>query len=91
MQIEKIKFLSDYCIELYLTNEKTIIYDLKPLLHTARFQRIKSQAYFESGKLLENKYIQWDKVTELQDYEMLGVAFTISDYEEDKSFKGTEE
>ncbi len=82
MQIEKVEFLPNYCIALYLTNGQKIIYDLKPLLHTARFQRIKSQAYFESGKLLEHKYIQWDKVTELQDYEMLGVAFTLSDYEE---------
>ena len=75
MQIEHINFLKDYIIEIELSNHQKVKYDLKPHLKSERFKSIKSQEMFEKGKLVDNCYISWDAVTELQDYEILGEKF----------------
>lgn len=75
MQIDKVNFLNDYIIEIILTNEEKIYFDLKPLLPTARFKHIVSEEFFKKGKLINECCIYWDDVTELQDYEIFGEAF----------------
>ena len=75
VQIERVSFLDEYIIRLELSNNQKIYFDLKPQLKTARFRRITSQEYFETGKLIDHCYICWDDITEIQDYEMLGESF----------------
>ncbi|MBE6023379.1 MAG: hypothetical protein E7231_09120 [Cellulosilyticum sp.] len=75
MQIDRVCFLRDYMIKLELSTNQLAVFDLKPLLKTARFKHIVSQEFFESGKLLDHCCIYWDDVTEIQDYEMLGEEF----------------
>jgi len=72
MQIEKANFLKNFIIELELSNKQKVYYDFKPQLGTARFKHIKDQAFFETGRLVDQCYIYWDSLTEIQDYEMLG-------------------
>lgn len=75
MHIDRVSFLDDYIIKLELSNRTRIMFDLKPLLKTARFKHIVSQEFFEKGKLIDRCCIYWDDVTEIQDYEMLGEEF----------------
>ena len=82
VQIEKANFLEDFMIELELSNKQRVYYDLKPQLNTARFKHIKSQAFFETGRLVNRRYIYWDPLTEIQDYEMLGELLIKEDFQE---------
>ena len=75
VQIEHVSFLDGYIIRLELSNNQKIYYDLKPKLKTARFRRIISQEFFETGRLVDHCCICWDDITEIQDYEMLGENF----------------
>ena len=75
MQMERIKFLSDYRMEIELSNRIQIRFDLKPLLATARFKHITSQDFFEQGRLFNQCCIYWDDVTFIYDYEILGEEY----------------
>lgn len=79
MRIESVRFLNDFIIELVLSNQKIVQYDFKPNLKTARFKHIHSQDFFKQGVLKEHCSIYWDPVTEIQDYEMLGIAYIKED------------
>lgn len=79
MQIERVRFLNEYIIELELSNNQIIHFDLKPQLKTARFSHITSQHFFEMGTLVDHCYIHWDDVTEIQDYEMIGESLIRGD------------
>lgn len=79
MRIENVRFLNDFIIELVLSNQKTVHYDFKPHLKTARFKHINSQSFFNQGILKDHCSIFWDPVTEIQDYEMLDIAYIKED------------
>lgn len=80
VQIEKASFLENFIIELELSNKQRVYYDLKPQLNTARFKHIQSQAFFETGRLVNRCSIYWDPLTEIQDYEMLGELLIKEDF-----------
>lgn len=70
LKIESIRFLPDYIIEIKLSENIIIEYDMKANLNKARFSALKDEEFFKSGKLKDNCFIQWDCLTFIYDYEM---------------------
>jgi len=75
MKMERIKFLQNHIIEIELTGGKIILYDVTSKLKTAKFKGLQEEEYFKTGKLINNSFIQWNAITQLYDYEILGKNF----------------
>lgn len=75
MKIERIKFLSNHIIEIELTGNKIIQYNMTLKLKTGKFKGLQQEEYFKTGKLINNSFIQWNAITQLYDYEILGKNF----------------
>ena len=72
MCIEKVTFLDNYIIEIDLTYNYKFYFDLRPMIHSKRFQGLVKDGVFNKGKLEDSCRIVWDESTKLEDYEIFG-------------------
>lgn len=65
LKITGVEFGDNYFLIVSLSNGHKIMFDMKPMVKTARFQALLDEVTFRKGELTEEGYIQWPGHTEL--------------------------
>lgn len=91
LYIEQVKFSEDFLMDIQLSNQHRIIYDLKSVLNTLRFRDLNNKKLFQSGVLVKQRIIRWNETIELSMEEILymvnKVRESYSHYDETKEEK----
>ncbi len=74
-QMEEIRFLDDYRIEIIFTDGRENVFDMKTKLRTVRFHDLENIEIFSSGILKNGQVICWDNGTELSIDEIMSTPF----------------
>lgn len=71
LKMTEVDFLNDYLLTVSLSNGHKIVYDMKPVVRTARFQTLLDAEEFKKGELVEERLIRWSGQVELSLEEIL--------------------
>lgn len=59
LKITEVKFLANYILDISLSNGHSIMYDITPQIHTARFQSLQNHSLYQEGHLSSAGVIYW--------------------------------
>lgn len=77
LRIDKIEYMNNYCIRLYLSNGHQVIYNMQHKIKTVRFFEIANSDIFMQGELIEKRVIRWSENIEISlDEILMHVAMT---------------